>query len=76
MSIHTRYGIEIDELKDLILGKIHWRKCPMCDADGRQYWDGETGMGVSASPSGINPEWLEWDNCDNCHGLGYILYYI
>lgn len=76
MSIHTQHGIDIEELKDLIKGKIQWRKCPECDNNGLQYFDGATGMGVSASPSGIDPEELAWENCDNCHGLAYILYYV
>lgn len=76
MGIHTQHGIDIEELKDLIKGKIQWRKCPECDNNGLQYFDGATGMGVSSSPSGIDPEELAWENCDNCYGLAYILYYV
>lgn len=74
--IHTRYGIDIDELKLFCKGKIQSRKCNDCDSNGLQYWDGETGMGVSHTPSGINPEWLSWDSCETCHGLGYHLFYV
>jgi len=68
-------GIDRDELKDLIEGKLKYRKCPCCDANGLQYYDGSTGLGVSASPSGIDPEWLTSEGCDNCGGLAYLLYY-
>lgn len=73
--IHTRYGIDLDELKMICKGKIGWRKCPDCDVNGLQYWDGETGLGVNNTPSGINPEWLESGACETCEGLGYQLYY-
>ena len=61
-----------EALLNIILGKVHYRKCPCCDSDGRQYWDGN-GMGVGPCP---RPEWGEDYGeglCDNCGGLGYIL---
>ena len=67
--------LDAEEVRDLILGKLKYRKCPCCDNNGVEYWDGETGMGASPSPSGINPEWLAWGSCENCNGLGFILYY-
>lgn len=73
MIIHTRYGIEFDELYKYVRGQIIARKCPCCDSNGRQYWDGKTGEGVKDNPSGIDPEWLESDGCDNCNGLGFLL---
>ena len=72
--IHTRYGIDLDELKELCKGRIQWRKCQDCDTEGRQYWDGRYDAGLQPGPSGIPPEHLESDNCDTCEGLGYILF--
>jgi len=74
MSIHNQYGIGFDDLFELVRGKITWKKCPVCDANGRQYWDGKTGEGVCSSPSGIDPEFLESDGCENCNGLGFNLF--
>lgn len=60
-------------VKGIILGTIKYRKCPSCDNNGRIYWDGQTGMGESSSPSNIDPEWLDYGTCPYCEGLGYIL---
>jgi hypothetical protein len=77
MTIHTQHGIDIEELKYLIKGKIQWRKCPECDNNGLQYFDGSTGLGVAPYPlPGIPEEDLASENCDNCYGLAYILYYV
>lgn len=72
--IHTQYGLDMDDLKELVQGRLHWKKCPMCDLNGIQYWDGETGEGLNNSPSGISPEWLASGNCEDCHGLGFYFY--
>ena len=64
-----------EEVRDLILGKLKYRKCPCCDNNGLGYRDGETGVGASPSPSGISFECLSWGLCENCNGLGFILYY-
>lgn len=73
MTIHTRNGLDIDDLRELITGKLKVEKCPCCDVNGRQYWDGETGEGLNNTPSGINPEWLQSEACENCHGLGFLI---
>jgi len=67
--------LDTHEVRDLILGKLKYRKCPCCDNQGLEYWDGSTGMGVNPSPAGIDPENLSWGFCENCSGLGFILYY-
>lgn len=72
--LHTRHGIDLEELQDLIKGKIKARKCPDCDVNGIQYWDGATGEGVNNTPSGIDSKNLESCSCETCYGLGYILY--
>lgn len=60
---------------DLVRNKVSWKKCESCDANGRQYYDGSTGEGLSKSPSGIDKEWLECTSCEDCGGLGFILFY-
>lgn len=64
--------LEWEEIRLLARKKAHYVKCPCCDIDGLQYWDGATGEGVSNSPSGIDPEWLERGNCENCEGIGFL----
>ncbi len=61
-----------DQLRDIILGKVTFRKCPSCDNNGVEYWCGLTGAG--AGPF-ARPEWgenCESGDCENCDGLGYI----
>ena len=63
--------IEIQQLRDIITGKRHYRKCPRCDNDGKEYWD-ETGTSVLPYP---HPDWGDnYDSgpCENCDGLGFI----
>lgn len=67
--------LDTDEVRDLITGKLKHRKCPVCDNNGVVYWDGKTGEGENSSPSGIDADWLSYGACENCNGLGYILYY-
>lgn len=73
--LHTQHGIDFQELYDLVRNKISWKKCQSCDSYGFQYYDGKTGEGLSKSPSGIDPEWLEKTTCEDCDGLGFIVYY-
>ena len=62
-----------EELRDIILGKTTFRKCPCCDNNGRVYYDGNTGLGVGpCPPAGIAEEDIADDTCDDCHGLGFI----
>lgn len=72
--IHTQYGLDFEDLQDLCKGKLQWRKCLDCDVNGIQYWDGNTGEGVSPTPSGIDPECLDKGSCETCYGLGYYFY--
>ncbi len=65
--------LDTEEVRDLIIGKLKRRKCPMCDNNGVVYWDGATGE--SSTPSGIDPENLSFGGCENCYGLGFILFY-
>lgn len=63
------------DLVDICKGKLDWKKCKDCDCNGLQYYDGSTGLGVSHSPSGINEEFLAYEECDTCGGIGYMFYY-
>lgn len=62
------------DLQDLCKGKIQWRKCPDCDVNGIQYWDGDTGMGVSSNPSGIDAEKIDSGSCETCGGVAYLFF--
>ena len=58
------------ELRDIILGKTTYKKCPGCDQNGREYWE-ETGTVVLPYPLAT---WISHDSglCQSCDGLGYI----
>lgn len=75
MTIHTQHGLDFGDLYKYVRGQVDATKCPCCDINGQQYWDGATGEGVNSSPAGIAPENLERGACDNCHGLGFLLKY-
>jgi hypothetical protein len=70
--VYSRYiDVEIDWLRDMIRGKIIFRKCPDCDKDGLVFFD-ENGQNASPNP---RPEWGEnYDSsqCETCEGLGYL----
>ena len=72
-SLHTRHGLDFSDLYKLVRGQVDVKKCPCCDINGHQYWDGSTGMGLNSSPAGIDPENLERDACENCAGLGFLI---
>ena len=74
MTLHTNRGLDFDDLYKLVRGNVAIKKCPCCDVDGLQYWDGATGLGVKDNPSGIDPEFLDQGPCDNCAGLGFLLF--
>lgn len=71
--IHTRYGLDFDDLYNLVRDKIRIVKCKDCDINGVQYWDNRYDEGLQNNPSGIDPEYLDRGSCENCHGLGYLL---
>lgn len=63
------------EIKDLIEGRIKYRECPCCDADGIVWFDSTKTSGVLPYPHpDILEEDLRWELCHNCDGLSYILY--
>ena len=63
---------DAEELQAICKGKISWTKCPDCDTNGWQYWDGEIGEGVCNNPSYINPERVDRDGCETCGGIAYL----
>lgn len=71
--INTRHGIDFDDLYSLVRDKIKVTKCKECDLDGYQYWDDRYDVGLQNNPSGIDPNHLTCDSCENCNGLGYVL---
>ena len=69
----------ITEIKDLIEGRMNYRKCPCCDTNGLVWFDlsesTKTFGGLPHQPRGVPEEDLEWETCQNCNGLSYLLYY-
>ena len=67
--------LDITEIKDLIEGRLKYRKCPCCDSNGKVWFDGRTGEdALPYPPPGIPDYALAWEGCDKCSGLSYILY--
>jgi len=63
-----------EELRSIALGKFTARKCPSCDNNGIEYWDGNTGLGAGPNPpKDIPKEDVSFGSCENCNGIGYIL---
>ena len=72
MTYITNNGMDLEDLKKLYRGDIFLHKCPFCDNNGQVYYDMRYGEGSKDTPSGIDPEWLTSENCDNCFGLGFV----
>jgi hypothetical protein len=68
------YELEKCELRDIIFGRVQYKKCPACDTDGYVWYNGETGCAALPSPDPSWGEWTECQECDECNGLGYISY--
>ena len=67
--------LETEDVKDLIEGGLKYRKCPCCDGDGRVWFDGRIGEGgLPYPPPGIPDSALDYESCNKCEGLSYILY--
>lgn len=61
-----------EEFLNIILGKTTYKKCPLCDKNGMQYWDNVDGGDIQSFPK---PEWGDDYNegyCSNCNGLGFV----
>lgn len=69
----SRYGLDNEDVYRMMRGNYRFKKCPSCDINGRQYYDGSTGLGVSNTPAGIPLDDLAEDTCDECNGYGYFL---
>ena len=66
MSIY----VEVEWLRDVILGKIAFKKCPQCDMNGTEYW---TRDGISIHPTQVKDILeVERGSCQNCDGLGFV----
>jgi len=74
-KVNTTRGLHENDLKLLVRQKIAVIKCNCCDINGQQYWDGATGEGCNNSPMGIDPEWLTSGDCEDCNGIGFVLFY-
>lgn len=61
--------VDTDWLRDVILGKIRFKKCMSCDMNGREWWTEE---GVLIHPSQAKPEEHCSGMCEVCSGLGYV----
>lgn len=63
--------LDAEELRDILLGKMVYKKCPCCDKEGLEYWN-EDGEDVSPAPKA---EWGEdycSGTCENCNGLAFV----
>lgn len=63
------FDVEKEWLRDVILGKIKFKKCMKCDAEGYEWWTEE---GVPLHPSQASPDRDNSGQCEQCDGLGYV----
>lgn len=64
--------LSTEELRNIILGKTVFKKCPCCDKNGTEYWD-EDGNNAGPAP---RPEWGNdfcTGTCENCDGVAYVV---
>jgi len=71
------WELSSEEYRDIIEGKIHFRKCPSCSGFGFDYYNTTTGEIVDRHNDSLLQELhsdfsLSTDSCDVCRGLGYI----
>jgi len=65
---------DLDTVRGIIRGTITYRKCPCCDNDGQEWWDGGTGLGAGPTPPvNVSVDDLASGDCDNCGALAYLL---
>ena len=62
----------VEDMRDTILGKTKWSKCPLCEGTGLENWD-ELGENVRAGYSSDPDRYT--DTCQNCEGLGFVVLY-
>lgn len=63
--------LTINEMRDIIFGRVQYRKCPACDNNGEIHYDGATGDGANPFPI-PNCEYPETETCSECDGLAYV----
>lgn len=64
--------IEPEELRDIILGKQEYRRCPQCDGRGRVFYLNSSDEAVSFKVYDESDDKDQDDQCDNCNGVGYL----
>lgn len=62
------FELSAEELRNIIIGKTLYRKCPLCDNDGDeiQAYDDEGEPCASDHPEAMR------DTCQNCDGVAFI----
>ena len=58
-------------LREIILGKVEFKKCLCCDNNGKQY-SNDDGCPPLPYP---HPDWgddVEGIECENCEGVGFV----
>jgi len=71
-------NVEIAWLREVILGKIEWRKCPTCAGKGVEYFNGDSGAvwGDMRDSQEVVEDALGDDfakeACSHCMRLGFI----
>ena len=63
------YTLSLEILRDTILGKSTWSRCPMCESTGVEN-SNEDGEDVKAGYPNSEGRFVEV--CENCDGLGFV----
>ena len=74
------WELSTEEFRDVIEGRVHFRKCPSCAGHGYEYYNSSTGELVDRLDDSLLQKLqaefeLSTDCCDICRGLGYIQSY-
>lgn len=74
------WELSTEQYRDVIEGKIHFRKCPSCNGHGYDYYDTTTGEIVDRHNDNLLQSLklefsLSTDSCEICKGLGYVQSY-
>lgn len=64
----STYILSSEELREIIIGKAQYRKCPACDSKGLEL----AAYDFAGNPCHNDHEEAQHFPCDACNGLGYL----
>lgn len=62
------FQLSTEQLRNIIIGKTLYRKCPLCDNDGLEF----QAINSDGNPCASDHPDAMRDICENCDGLAFI----